>query len=177
MTQALKLCVASQNPVKINAAKEALQLVFPGADVESVGVNAPSLVAEQPMTEDETREGAENRLDFILKHHSCDFAMAMEGGVDKFSFGAATFAYVAIGHGDKQSIGRSALLPIPDSVYQSLCNGEELGDVMDQLFNQHNIKQRGGAIGVLTQGLATRQSVYTQALILAMAPFMNPELY
>jgi non-canonical (house-cleaning) NTP pyrophosphatase len=48
---------------------------------------------------------------------------------------------------------------------------------MDELFNTENIKQKGGAIGLLTNHLATRESSYTQALLLAMAPFNHPELY
>ena len=48
---------------------------------------------------------------------------------------------------------------------------------MDRLFKTNNIKHKGGAIGLLTNGLETRESNYTQALILAMAPFLNPELY
>jgi non-canonical (house-cleaning) NTP pyrophosphatase len=40
-----------------------------------------------------------------------------------------------------------------------------------------NIKQQGGAIGLVTNGHATRESAYTQAMVLAMAPFLHPELY
>jgi non-canonical (house-cleaning) NTP pyrophosphatase len=72
---------------------------------------------------------------------------------------------------------RSAILPLPKSVYRALEQGEELGTVMDQLFNTENIKQKGGAIGLLTNGRATRESNYTHALTLALAPFLHPELY
>ena len=74
-------------------------------------------------------------------------------------------------------MGRSANLPLPVSVYQALQRGEELGDVMDALFDTHNIKQKGGAIGLLTRHHATRQSVYQVALTLAMAKFHFPDLY
>jgi non-canonical (house-cleaning) NTP pyrophosphatase len=63
------------------------------------------------------------------------------------------------------------------SVYQALESGEELGHVMDRLFNTNNIKQKGGAIGLLTNHVATRQSNYTQALVLAMARFLHPDFY
>ena len=48
---------------------------------------------------------------------------------------------------------------------------------MDRLFNTHNIKQKGGAIGLLTNELETRQSTYQQALVLALAPFIHRQLY
>jgi non-canonical (house-cleaning) NTP pyrophosphatase len=34
-------------------------------------------------------------------------------------------------------------------------------------------KQGGGAYGLLTAGLYTRESIYTQTLILALIPFVN----
>jgi non-canonical (house-cleaning) NTP pyrophosphatase len=66
---------------------------------------------------------------------------------------------------------------LPSVIYQALKSGEELGDVMDRLFNTDNVKQKQGAIGLLTNGLATRESIYRQAIILAMAPFIHPDLY
>ena len=63
------------------------------------------------------------------------------------------------------------------SVYQALQRGEELGPVMDKLFDTVNIKQKGGAIGLLTLNHASRQSVYEVALTLAMAKFHFPDLY
>ncbi|WP_434931228.1 inosine/xanthosine triphosphatase [Shewanella sp. HL-SH5] len=180
--QQITILVGSNNPVKIAAAKDAISQYFPLADINCQGMHAPSLVAEQPMTDAETKLGAINRARYCQQHaieanQPADFYIAMEGGVDKFDHGAATFAYMAIIHQDKLSIGRSALLPLPQKVFNALEAGEELGHVMDRLFNTHNVKQKGGAIGLLTQGLATRGSIYTQAIILAMAPIINPDFF
>ena len=78
---------------------------------------------------------------------------------------------------DTQSIGCSSRLPLPHTIYNALLKGEELGHVMDRLFNTDNIEQKGGAIALLTNHQATRESTYTQALLLAMAPFINKGLY
>lgn len=52
----MKVVVGSKNPVKVNATRVALQQVLAAEDdFEVVGVDAPSLVADQPMTEAETR--------------------------------------------------------------------------------------------------------------------------
>ena len=174
----MKVVVGSKNPVKINATRAALQQVLKADDkLEVVGVDAPSLVADQPMTEAETRLGAVNRVKDCLAAHEANWYVAIEGGVDKFTDGPATFAYVAICNGEHWSVGRSANLPLPESVYASLTAGEELGNVMDNLFDTHNIKQKGGAIGLLTNHLATRQSVYELAIILTMAKFNFLPLY
>ena len=176
------LIVGSKNPVKVNAASHALQLCL-GCDaltVESLSVT--SGVPEQPMSEAQTRLGAVNRVEACQRSLSTTlvsdaWVIAIEGGVDNFTDGAATFAYVAIAHGNKRSVGRSSNLPLPPKVYHRLLQGEELGPVMDDEFNTVNIKQKGGAIGLLTNHLLTRQSVYESAIIMAMAPFVYPQLY
>jgi len=173
----LKIVVGSKNPVKISAAKSAICKMFAVSDVECVGINAPSSVSEQPMTTEETQRGAINRVKYCQQHTQGDYYIAFEGGVDQFEYGPATFAFVAIADQKQMSVGRSCNLPLPLLVYQALELGEELGHVMDRLFNTDNIKQKGGAIGLLTKGLATRESVYIQATLLALAPFINPELY
>ena len=177
----LTVIVGSKNPVKVNAAKVAFSQYFPQHKIHCIGKHAPSLVADQPMTDEETKLGAINRAQYCQSEHTlntpADFYIAMEGGVDNFAHGPATFAYMAIIHKSQLSIGRSALLPLPAKVYQALEQGEELGHVMDKLYNTHNIKQKGGAIGLLTKGLATRESIYTQAIILAIAPFVNDEIF
>ncbi|MCL1059959.1 inosine/xanthosine triphosphatase [Shewanella gelidimarina] len=177
MTHIIRVIVGSKNPVKVGAAKAALTTLFPESMIECEGVHAPSLVAEQPMTEAETQAGAVNRVKYCQSHYQADYYLAMEGGVDLFDHGPATFAHIAIAHNEQVSVGRSALLPLPIQVYHALTQGEELGNVMDSMFDTVNIKQKGGAIALLTQGYATRQSIYTQAIILAMAPMLNPELY
>ncbi|BAJ00672.1 inosine/xanthosine triphosphatase [Shewanella violacea] len=184
----IRVLVGSKNPVKVNAARVAICQLFPDIDIECNGMHAPSGVPDQPMTDVETREGAINRVKYCREFSAkaaqqadgepiAELFIAMEGGVDNFEYGPATFAYTVIATQSQLSVGRSAQLPISQSIYKSLLAGEELGDVMDRLFNTNNIKQQGGAIGLLTQGHATRESTYTQALILAMAPMLNPELY
>ena len=173
----IKIVVGSKNPVKINAAKAAVCDMLSLAEVECIAINAPSQVADQPMTVDETQLGAINRVKYCQQHCLADFYVAIEGGVDQFEYGPATFAYVAIADQKKMATGRSCNLPLPPVIYQALKNGEELGDVMDRFFNTNNVKQKQGAIGLLTNGLATREGVYRQAILLAMAPFIHPNLY
>lgn len=176
----IQVVVGSTNPVKVQATKSALEQLFPNADIQCHGCHAPSGVADQPMTAAETLQGAINRVEYCqsaLEINKADLYIAIEGGVDNFTYGSATFAYVVIAHKSQRLVGRSALLPLPPIVYRALNEGEELGHVMDRLFNTKNIKQQGGAIALLTQGAATRESIYTQALILAMSPLLNSDLY
>lgn len=175
--KSLSILVGSKNPVKVAAAKAVFERYYPDHQIDCQGLHAPSGVPDQPIGEDETRIGAENRVRYLQQHHDADFYCAMEGGAADFSYGPATFAFVVIANKTNMSIGRSSNLPLPRSFYQALLDGEELGNVMDAAFNTTNIKQQGGAIGLLTHHQATRESTYTQALTLAMAPFNFPELF
>ena len=189
MIKTLRLCVGSTNPVKVNAAKQAFLTVFPDRQINCVAMKAESGVSEQPMTEAETRLGAQNRARYCAEHFNShtgesalkdkvDYFVAMEGGVDFQEEGAVSFSYVAILNPQGELLtGRSANLPLPTSMFKRLQNNEELGPVIDDVFNTSNIKQKGGAIGVLTNNAATRESVYTQALILALAPALHPQHY
>ena len=166
--------VGSLNPVKINAALNTLSDTLEH-DFDAQGMSVPSGVPDQPMNEDETRLGAINRVKAMLAHHQGGLTdawyVAIEGGVDVFEDGPATFAYVAIYHEGHWSVTRSASLPLPVSVYQALQRGEELGPVMDKLFDTVNIKQKGGAIGLLTLNHAlfdTRQIHLYRTLLIRL---------
>ncbi|MCU7376023.1 DUF84 family protein [Paucibacter sp. O1-1] len=66
-------------------AKNAIAQYYPNSTVRCQGMHAPSKVAEQPMTEAETKLGAINALNIVNnKTQTADFYVAMEGGVDHF---------------------------------------------------------------------------------------------
>jgi non-canonical (house-cleaning) NTP pyrophosphatase len=55
--------------------------------------------------------------------------------------------------------------------------GMELGDADDAVFGRSNSKQANGAVGILTGNVIDRAELYEQAVVLALIPFKNPELY
>jgi non-canonical (house-cleaning) NTP pyrophosphatase len=55
--------------------------------------------------------------------------------------------------------------------------GMELGEADDVFFDQQNSKQEGGSVGLLTKGAISRKEYYQQAVVLALVPFMNKEIY
>lgn len=167
------IAVASANPAKIKAVKHCFTEVFPDKTLEVQGFAVPSGVAAQPMSSEETLLGAQNRISALKQQVQADFYVSIEAGLD----GEFTFAWMLIEHLGILSKARSASLMLPRSALQMLHQGQELGDVMDQLFGTDNIKQAGGAIALLTNHRLSRSSVYQQALILALIPFLQPELY
>ena len=53
----------------------------------------------------------------------------------------------------------------------------ELGEADDIVFGQSNSKQKSGAVGLLTGDIIDRKSLYEEAVVLALIPFKNEELY
>ena len=171
----VKIVVASRNPVKIGAAHEAFATLMPEASLEMVPVDAESGVSDQPTSDEETRQGARNRvLNARTQLPDADFWVGLEGGTQIIDEQLMAFAWMAVqGHDGDISEARSATLPLPPAVKELVAGGMELGEANDRVFSTVNSKQGGGAYGLLTDGLYTREGVYSQALILALTPFVN----
>lgn len=170
----MNVIIASQNPAKIAAVKSAFNLAFPNETFLFEGVSVSSNVPDQPMSCEETKQGAINRVNNAKKKRiNGDYYVGLEAGIEHCS----TFAWMIIDNGNIVGESRSSSLPLPPLIINDVTKGKELGDVMDEHFNTQNIKQKGGAIGLLTNNLLTRTSVYQQALILALIPFLHPERF
>nr|WP_231633045.1 DUF84 family protein [Numidum massiliense] len=68
-------------------------------------------------------------------------------------------------------------MQLPPAVAEQLYQGKELGTVMDEWTGARNVKQREGAIGVLTDNRITRVAMFRDVVICAFARFVNPEYY
>jgi len=173
--QALTIVVTSLNPVKVEAVRQAFQSNFPLCDIQLMPVQVDSGVADQPMSDDETRQGARNRVaEARLKFPDADYWVGLEGGLDSHDTHLMAFAWMVVsGSDNRSSEARSATLPLPPKVQALVESGLELGEANDRVFSTLNSKQGGGAYGLLTDGLMTRESIYTQTLILALIPFVH----
>ena len=171
----MKIAIASLNPVKVAAVKAAFSTKFPAAELELIPLHVASGVSDQPLSDEETRRGARNRVfNLQQRYPDADFWVGLEGGLDNFDGQLLAFAWMAIGHGaGVVSEARSATLPLPPAVQQLVAGGLELGEANDRVFATLNSKQGGGAFGLLTDGLYTRESIYTQTLVLALIPFVH----
>ncbi len=171
----MRVVVASRNPAKVGAVREAFATQFPNEMPELLSADVSSGVGDQPMTDDETRRGARNRANHASEAvPDANFWIGLEGGVAAFDEQLMAFAWMAVkGLNGDISEARSVTLPLPPAVRELVASGLELGDANDKVFATSNSKQGGGAYGLLTNGLYTRESVYRQTLIIALTPFVN----
>ena len=172
----MKIVVGSKNPVKCAAAESVLRPIFPG--VQFASVESLSGVSDQPWGDDETRQGAYNRAGHILAQTDAEIAVGLEGGVIDTPFGLMTTAWcVVMARDGRTGVGGGSHILLPESVARDVRAGMELGSAMDALVGGHNTKQKNGAIGILTDGLLSRQQAYEVIIQLAVAPFRRPDLY
>jgi inosine/xanthosine triphosphatase len=170
------IVVASLNPVKIVAAKSGFQHMFRHNAITARGVAVASGVADQPMSDDETRRGALNRVaaarDLLPQ---ADYWVGIEGGVEWHAGQLTAFAWVVITNGTQTGTSRTATFCLPEEVAQLVSGGLELGQADDLVFGRSNSKQQNGSVGLLTDDALDRTLYYEQSVILALIPFKNPQ--
>ena len=175
----MKVVVASGNPVKVRSAEAGFRRLFPTESIQVHSVAVPSGVRDQPMGDEETRRGAENRARAAEKGRpEADFWVGLEGGVevsrDQKLF---AFAWVAVRGRGVEGVSRTASFQLPEAVAALVRQGMELGKADDQVFGRENSKHQGGAVGILTEERIDRAALYEPAVSLALIPFLNPDLF
>lgn len=173
----IKIAVASGNPVKIEAVRDAFSECFTDEIVvESFLVSSD--VSDQPLGNNETRKGAKNRVEKLIKQNAnFDYYVGIEGGVSLVKGQMLAFAWMVVKNNEKTGVSRTSSFVLPPRVTELVLAGKELGEADDFVFNRKNSKQENGAVGLLTNDLIVRRSLYKQAIILALIPFLSPDLY
>lgn len=173
-----KVIVASKNPVKINAVKNGFEKMFPSDQFEFFGISVPSGVADQPMSGLETLDGARNRANNARQEYpSAAFWVGVEGGIQPSENELEAFAWVVIESDMLSGRAQTGTFLLPGKVAELVNSGMELGHADDLVFGHSNSKQKNGAVGLLTKDVMNRTSYYTEAVVLALIPFVNQELY
>jgi len=173
-----KVIIASKNPVKIQAVKNGFRKMFSAQGFEFMGISVPSNVNDQPFSSEETFTGARNRARNASKEiKDADFYVGIEGGIDQIGNEMQAFAWVVINACGRNGKSRTGAFFLPRKIAALLKKGKELGEADDLVFKRKNSKQQNGAVGILTGNVIDRTKYYEEAIILALIPFKNPDLY
>jgi len=173
-----QVIIASQNPVKVNASKEGFQQVFPDISFNFEGIKVASGVNDQPMSSQETYQGAFNRaLGAQQAQPDAHYWIGIEGGIEEIQGHMEVFAWIVVLGNQQQGVAKTASFMLPQKVSELVRKGHELGTADDMVFRKKDSKKSSGSVGILTNGLIDRKEYYIQAVILALIPFMHPDLY
>jgi inosine/xanthosine triphosphatase len=150
--------VGTANPMKVAAARKAFATFFRKATV--VGVDVPSAVSPQPISFGEIVRGARARARRAFR--DCDYSVGIEAGV--FKVGPAwprpfQITLACIYDGRRESLGSGPFFELPASMLKKVVVSDT------------------GSVALVTKGKVKRESVTREAIVMALAPFVCPELY
>lgn len=171
----MKVLIGTKNPGKVEGAKRALEKYF--QDIELIGVKVESNVNEQPVGI-ETYKGAVNRVNNLIKYAKenlikADLFLAVESGLtSELGFWAITNIAVIKNDKGETGIGSSASFPVPNKYVDDI-KTKTLGTVMDNIFNESDLRSSTGGIGLLTKEVVTRIDLTQEAFLMALTPFIN----
>ncbi|MEO6078121.1 MAG: inosine/xanthosine triphosphatase [Candidatus Andersenbacteria bacterium] len=174
----MNIIVASENPVKIASVEQGFVRMFPDEELTITGVSVDSGVADQPIGDTETLQGAVTRAQ-NAKHAkpNADYWVGLEGGIADTDGEMSSFAWiVVISKENGVGKGKTGTFFLPKQVADLVRAGTELGHAMDEVFGTQNSKHSSGATGLLTHGVLERTEFYTQAVILALIPHKNQNM-
>lgn len=182
------LCVGSHNPTKVNAVKFAFKKYFP--EFEIFKIKADSGVSNQPIGLDLILKGAKNRaelaISFLINEKQKKtniFGIGIEAGLVKVPYAKTSymdFQFCVIMDEDKTiTLGSGIGFEYPQSVINEIFSNQEteIGTVLGKLAGNMNLKNEAGAISFLSKNTITRTDILSQAVICALLPRINKELY
>lgn len=146
--------VGTANAMKVAATRKAFAAFFKGVKVE--GVDVPSSVSPQPISFGEIVLGARERARKAFR--DCDYSVGIEAGV--FKVGRVfQITMACVYDGKRDALGAGPFYEVPPSLVKKIVNADT------------------GSVAMVTKGKVTREAVTRDAVRMALAPFVSPELY
>ena len=172
------VAVGSKNPAKTKGVKKAFARFFPRA--EFVEVDASSSVNVQPLSLDETVDGALKRAKVALASSSrADFGVGVEAGLMALQDGHLNLQIAAIvDKRGRTTFGSSSGFMIPGLVVRQMqTGGLELDRFAGGLTGSEKVREEDGVVYHLTRGAVSRIDMTEQCVHMALVPWLNKEIY
>ena len=185
------IALGSARPAKIMALRAACARVaeidLRWKQAELVARPVETGVPRMPLNDTQLMRGARNRAEAVREllgreGHPADFYVGLEGGFHSITFDGArqTFlhGWAYVSNGARGYFGHAPAVTVPARIAARVeQTRRELGEVIDEVAGQTDVRSRQGAWGVLSRGLLTRAMSFETALVAAFAPFYNARLY
>lgn len=157
----MKIIVGSENKTKLAA----VETVFPNMSV--ITHKVPSDVSAQPMTDEETRQGAVNRARYAQATIPGSIGIGLEGGIMDLEGEVFLCNWGALVTAEQEVItAAGARIKLPNSFHAALAKGKELSDIMEEFTQKADIRNKEGAIGIFTNNEVTRTALFIHLVTL-----------
>ncbi len=182
----MRVYVASEHPTMVSGTREALRLACPQEPVlDIVPVQAASGVPDQPFGFEETAKGVTHRLEILLADAARRLDgiafVSVEAGVEEAGGHLWLFQLAYVVFRGRRGWGRSASYIVPPRVAVLIKGGMTHAQADLAVFGPPIVNDddgyEEGTIYRLTDGATSRLELVQQAVLLALAPGLHPELY
>ena len=167
----MNIAIGTTNKAKISAVEVIAKQFFEQA--KFTYYKAPSGVSEQPMTTEETRQGAINRAKNTWVATDSALSFGLEGGVMEIDGSMYVCNWGALVLADGTVLtAAGAQIVLPEEIAGEIRAGKELGPVMETFTQLRDIRQQAGAVGIFTQGLVDRQAMFEHIVSLLVGQYL-----
>lgn len=155
----MKIIVGTNNKAKLNAVAS----VFQNVDIYAKSVS--SNVSAQPMSDGETKCGAYNRALAAIEKEPSAYGIGLEGGVMFLNENIYLCSWGVLVTPKKEVYTASGgRIPLPKEFIPKLRKGTELSEIMNEFAQKENVREKEGAIGILTNNLVDRSELFEHVL-------------
>lgn len=171
----MKVLIGTKNPGKIEGATEAFKNYFEEFEIE--GISVSSDVGDEPVN-NEIYEGAINRVDNLMKYAldneiDAEYFLGVESGITNL-LGKWVIINMAVikDKNGYESWGTSPGFPVPNKYVDEIIK-TDLGKVMDNIFQQNDLRSGNGGVSFITNGVITRVDQTRAAFVMALTQHIN----
>ncbi|MDG6915474.1 MAG: inosine/xanthosine triphosphatase [Nitrososphaerota archaeon] len=172
------VAVGSRNPAKTLGARKAFSRYF--TDLEVRGVDATLAVRVQPLTLEETIEGAVARARLAIQASGeADFGVGVEAGLTAFGDESLNLQVAAImDRRGRHTLGSSSGFMVPGTVVRQMqVGGVELDRFAKGLAGSGEVREEDGVVYHLTRGAVSRVDMTAECVGMALVPWINRDIY
>ncbi len=174
------VAVGTSNPVKVRAVENILSKFF---KVTVVMKRVPSMAPPQPIGLNTTIEGAISRAKAALESDAkAELGVGIEAGIIPFpntmsGYMDQQFAAI-IDRSGRVTLGGGPSFEYPSFLVRRVIDEQvEVNQVMAELTGEPYLGHKEGAIGYFSRGTLSRTALTELAVLMALIPRLNEELY
>jgi inosine/xanthosine triphosphatase len=187
----MKIAVGTTRASKIDAVRAAIMriaeidLAWHGAEIIPLAAQTDS--PAMPLTDEQLMRGAKSRAEAVRKlleqeNKPAHLYVGLEGGFHTVELENQRYTFLRgwafVTDGSQGNFGASPSIAVPDSIVKRVVEEKrELGEIIDEVSGEIDVRSRQGSWGVFSRDLLTRSMSFELALIVAFAPFYNQKLY
>jgi inosine/xanthosine triphosphatase len=178
------ISVGSKNKAKVQAVEEVLQNYPSLAKAQIFSFSVHSDISEQPLSLEETIQGAKNRAKNAFEAcASCNYGFGIESGLCKAPGTRTGYLHLcacSIFNGFDHHVGFSTGFEVPSSILELIFkNNMNLTEAClhSGISQNSNLGSEEGLVGILTKGRTDRKSYSKECIAAALIQLENAHWY